>query len=185
MNNNILANLNLRRFFMLIIFVLSFIIVTCSSDSKSSGTNSSSKEITSFVIDGEAGTITGTNISVLMPEGTSLTNLAPVIQTNGKSVSPASGVSQNFTSAVVYTVTAYDGSSQSYTVNVGHYKRKFTLEFSYGTYKPSYSNIYVIWAENTAQNFYYPIYICNRLIDGSLSGTALPYWKVNKYPENE
>jgi len=48
----------------------------------------------------------------------------------------------------------------------------------------SYNNIYVIWAENSAKNFYYPIYICNRLlgIGGALANTVLPYWKVNKYP---
>lgn len=61
---------------------------------------------------------------------------------------------------------------------------KFKLEYNFGSYTGTYSNIYAIWAENSAENFYYPIYICNRLlgIGGGLAGTALPYWKVNKYP---
>ena len=60
----------------------------------------------------------------------------------------------------------------------------FILEYTFGTYASPYTNIYVIWAENPSVGFYYPIYICNRLlgIGGNLTGTALPYWKVNKYP---
>ncbi len=61
----------------------------------------------------------------------------------------------------------------------------FTLEYTFGSYIGSYTNIYVIWAENSTEGFYYPIYICNRLlcIGGCLTGTALPYWKENKYLE--
>jgi hypothetical protein len=61
----------------------------------------------------------------------------------------------------------------------------FKLEYTFGTYPASGAdkNVYVIWAENSIENFYYPIYICNRLlgIGGSLTYTALPYWRVNKY----
>ena len=43
-------------------------------------------------------------------------------------------------------------------------------------------NIYVIWMENETTSFLQNIFICKKLIYGGLTGTALPYWKVNKYP---
>jgi hypothetical protein len=60
---------------------------------------------------------------------------------------------------------------------------KFKLEYKFGTYSGSRNNIYVIWAENPAEGFYYPIYVCARLVNVpyTLTGTALPYWKLNIY----
>jgi len=57
-------------------------------------------------------------IAVTVPYGTSLTSLKPTITHNGESVSPASGVAQNFSSAKTYTVTAADASTKTYTVTV-------------------------------------------------------------------
>ncbi|WFO16756.1 PKD domain-containing protein [Cellulophaga baltica 4] len=79
---------------------------------------STEKEITSFIVNGVAGTITGTTIDVVLPEGTDLTTLSPVIIHTGASVSPESETSQDFTNAVIYTVTAQDQTIQTYTVNV-------------------------------------------------------------------
>ena len=78
----------------------------------------SSKDITKFTIDGVDGTINGTNISLTLPFGTDPTNLTPTITITGVSVSPNSGVAQDFTSSVMYTVTAEDASTKTYTVNV-------------------------------------------------------------------
>ncbi|WP_405246592.1 beta strand repeat-containing protein [Cellulophaga sp. Asnod2-G02] len=78
---------------------------------------STEKEITSFIVNGVAGTITGTVIDVVLPEGTDLTALAPVIIHNGASISPESEISQDFTNPVIYTVTAQDETIQAYTVN--------------------------------------------------------------------
>jgi hypothetical protein len=49
---------------------------------------------------------------------TNVTALTPTITITGATVSPPSGISQNFTSPVVYTVTAADFSTQTYTVTV-------------------------------------------------------------------
>jgi hypothetical protein len=59
-------------------------------------------------------------VSVVMPLGTNLTTLIPAITlSTGAAISPLSGVSQDFTSAVLYTVTAEDGSTTKiWTVNV-------------------------------------------------------------------
>jgi len=64
------------------------------------------------------GTINGTNISVTVPNIVNLTTLAPTITHNGKSVSPASGAAQDFTSPVQYTVTGEDNTTKNYTVTV-------------------------------------------------------------------
>jgi hypothetical protein len=62
------------------------------------------------------GVIMTDTIRVLFPTGTALTSLKPTIIYNGKSVSPASKESRNFSSTVQYTVTAEDGSTKNYSV---------------------------------------------------------------------
>lgn len=58
-------------------------------------------------------------IALDVPYDTNITNMKPlIISSPGAKVSPASGVSQDFTYPIVYTVTALDGSSQKYTVTV-------------------------------------------------------------------
>lgn len=61
-------------------------------------------------------------------------------------------------------------------------KDTITLTFQYGEDGPSsdWKNIYVVWLE--APGFIQNMYICNKLIAGGLTNTALPYWKMNKYP---
>ena len=77
-------------------------------------------EITSFSLNGAVGIINETEktIRVVMPSTTDLTALVPTIIHLGTSISPASGVAQNFTSPVIYTVTAYNSAKQDYTVTV-------------------------------------------------------------------
>lgn len=59
-------------------------------------------------------------ITILAPAGTSRTSLTPNISllASGASIAPASGVAQNFTSPVTYTVTAQDSTVQVWTVAV-------------------------------------------------------------------
>ena len=81
-----------------------------------------SKAITAFTIPNQVGDTnineTTHTISVTMPYGISLTSLAPIITISGASVSPSSGATQDFTSAITYTVTAADSTTQAYTVTV-------------------------------------------------------------------
>lgn len=74
--------------------------------------------ITSFRLSGNDGVIILSSIAVTVPSGTDVTALAPTIMITGASVSPASGVAQNFTNPVTYTVTAGDGSTHDYVVTV-------------------------------------------------------------------
>ncbi|MFC1671243.1 beta strand repeat-containing protein, partial [Spirochaetota bacterium] len=75
-----------------------------------------SKYITSFVLGGTSGTIVGSTISVIVPYGTDLSDIAPTITHTGESIDPLSGELQDFTSPVNYTVTAEDSSSFQYVV---------------------------------------------------------------------
>ncbi len=79
------------------------------------------KAITAFSIGSASGTIDETNhtIAVTVPHSTSLNSLSPTITVStGASVSPASGIQQNFTNPVTYTVTAQNGTQQAYIVTV-------------------------------------------------------------------
>jgi hypothetical protein len=86
---------------------------------------SSDKLINSFGFAGlnpeEDGAVDNTNYSVnlVVPVGTDVTKLTPTISiSDSATISPASDVSQDFTNPVIYTVTAQDGSTQSYSVTV-------------------------------------------------------------------
>uniref|UniRef100_UPI000B9160FF DUF5018 domain-containing protein n=1 Tax=Methanolobus psychrotolerans TaxID=1874706 RepID=UPI000B9160FF len=57
-------------------------------------------------------------VSITVPYGTDVTSLTPTIVHTGASITPGSGVAQDFNSPVIYTVTAEDGTTRSYTVTV-------------------------------------------------------------------
>ncbi|HEV2355599.1 MAG TPA: PQQ-binding-like beta-propeller repeat protein, partial [Puia sp.] len=88
----------------------------------------STKSITSFILraadnpnvltaDISANIATDT-IKLVFEQGTKLASLVPTISITGKSVSPASKTTENFDSALVYTVTAADGTTLAYHVAV-------------------------------------------------------------------
>jgi hypothetical protein len=92
----------------------------------------SSKQITGFYFlfpnaqgqEGSAGIIneTAKTIALTVPSGTNLRYLAPVIYHTGASVNPLDGEPQDFSNSgvnpVPYTVTARDGTRQTYMVSV-------------------------------------------------------------------
>jgi len=91
-------------------------------------TPDSTKEIVSFSLKRTNGVafapsevsivVHGNNVDITLPPNTERNGLTPEIVIKGKSISPASGVSQDFTHPVTYTVTAADGSSVNYTVTI-------------------------------------------------------------------
>jgi len=96
---------------------------TASTSSSSIRTLNSAKAITDFTITGQISSSvneTAKTILVLVPMNTVKSSLTPSVITISQyaSVNPASGVAQDFTSPVTYTVTAEDGSQQPYTVTV-------------------------------------------------------------------
>jgi len=64
-------------------------------------------------------TITGTNITKSVPNGTSVTALSPTFTLSaGATCDPASGTTRNFSSPLHYLVTASDNTTKDYTVTV-------------------------------------------------------------------
>jgi hypothetical protein len=77
--------------------------------------------ITSFSINNVLGSINSANgtISVVMPYGTDVTKLVPVISGSGiTKITPNSGQVQDFSQPVTYKVTLADGTVKTYTVTV-------------------------------------------------------------------
>jgi hypothetical protein len=123
------------KIFWVTIIVVVFVVLGCWYLSKTSSVTSSGP--TTAVIESSAklinsfsflglnpevdGAVDNTNyaINLLVPNGTDVTELIPTIAiSDGANISPNSGVAQDFTNPVIYTVTAQDGSTQSYVVTV-------------------------------------------------------------------
>jgi hypothetical protein len=66
----------------------------------------------------DSGTISGTDITVTVPHGTDMTSRSASAIYTGASISPAPSTPANYTGPVSYTVTAADGTGQTYTVTV-------------------------------------------------------------------
>lgn len=89
---------------------------------------STAKSITSFVVKASdnpnvltadvIASITSDSIRIIFEQGTNLSSLVPTVSITGKTISPASKTPENFDSALVYTVTAQDGSTLAYHVVV-------------------------------------------------------------------
>ncbi|SHF11487.1 S-layer homology domain-containing protein, partial [Anaerotignum propionicum] len=111
---------------------------------------STAKAITSFTFNGLTPAVTGTvnegakTIALTVPYGTDVTALVSSITHTGASVSPNTGVAQNFTSPVTYTVTAADSSIQQYSVTVkvgvSSNSNLSALSISSGTLSPAFAN---------------------------------------------
>ena len=106
------------------------------------------KAITAFNFNGLTPNVNGTinegakTIALTVPYGTDVTALVPSITHTGASLSPNTGVAQDFTSPVNYTVTAADSSTQQYTVTVtvgaSSNSNLSALSISGGTLSPAF-----------------------------------------------
>ncbi|GHU93961.1 hypothetical protein FACS189479_06090 [Spirochaetia bacterium] len=86
---------------------------------QTTGAKNGEKAITAFVIGLKQAEINDPVITIELPQGTDVTNLAPRITVSEKaSVSPASGVARDFSDSITYTVTAEDGTTKDYIVIV-------------------------------------------------------------------
>lgn len=87
--------------------------------SDGSGTSAGSPQITSFMVNGVSAAINNESriITIVLPYGTDLSSVAPVISGNNiKSISPASAQLVNLRSAKTYIVHGTDGTKVTYTV---------------------------------------------------------------------
>jgi len=129
----------MKRFALMTLIAVSLVLVACKTGYASGGDDetpkSSAKAITAFnfssalnadkgVTSDATGTISGTDIAVTVPYGTTRTGLIATFTTTGDSAKidttvQVSGTTANdFSTAKAYTVTAQDGSMQNYTVTV-------------------------------------------------------------------
>ncbi|RFS17594.1 hypothetical protein [Emticicia sp. C21] len=108
-----------------VILSAGLLVLACSKDGVSPQKQSGENKMLSFafadlnpVVKGEIDTISKT-VNVWVPSGIDLKSLKPTIEiSSGASIIPASGVSQDFTNPVVYTITAANGNKQAIAVNV-------------------------------------------------------------------
>jgi hypothetical protein len=119
-----------QRFFKLagVLFLLLFTISGCKKDETTPDSVtkvvSAGKQIVYFKIANPAATgiidTTNKTINVTVPVGTVLTSLTTDISiAAGHTISPASGVAQNFTTPIVYTVKRPDNTTTNWNVTVG------------------------------------------------------------------
>ena len=110
---------------LLVIFALSAIMVSTSCKKDKKETKSSEKKVLTFQFVSVTPVVTATineatkSIVADFPVGTNVANMVTGVGISDKAtINPASGVAQNFTNPVNYTVTAEDGSTVVYTVTV-------------------------------------------------------------------
>lgn len=113
-------------FIYVLCLALSLLFVNCSGGGGTDNAPvlSSEKNITAFSILGISGVIGENTITLTVPDGTVLNSLVATFATTGQSVTvggvvQVSGTTQNnFSTTVMYTVTAEDSSTKTYTVTV-------------------------------------------------------------------
>lgn len=117
-----------------ILFLLcSGIFLSCISDD---GPLNREADIEAFVFKSEsfiASNIKNNQVTVLVKQGTDLSNIAPDITiTSGASVEPASGVPQDFYETVNYTVTSEDKNwTRKYSITVEYVIPKDTIHYDF------------------------------------------------------
>ncbi|MEH6405994.1 MAG: cadherin domain-containing protein, partial [Leeuwenhoekiella sp.] len=71
-------------------------------------------------------------VQVQLDYSTNISNLIPNIEVpENSTIEPASGIAQDFTKPVLYTVTAEDGTSQVWAVNVSRRRNYFTTRINF------------------------------------------------------
>jgi uncharacterized lipoprotein YddW (UPF0748 family) len=119
----------MKNLFGIWLFCISIALALVACDNEDPIAASGERSITAFRFEAfnpvaEASRIDDQNgiIEITVPFGVPLTALAPTIEVSeGATVSPASGVAQDFSRFVIYAVTAANGARRNYTalVNVG------------------------------------------------------------------
>ncbi len=109
------------------LFFLLVCLTVLAACKKKRPASSSAKSITSFVFRSGDNPSLNNSITASIKADTlyldvsasvDLSSLKPTIVHTGKSIAPASGLPQNFSNSVVYTVTAEDGSTKRYRTQV-------------------------------------------------------------------
>ena len=101
----------INKYFAVALLVAIISFGACSKKKESSACN-----IEQFTVNGEDWQVGDNTVSKVYPKGTVVNNLSPTIKVSeGAKVSPASGAPQDFSVDVIYTVTAENGKTKTYT----------------------------------------------------------------------
>lgn len=129
----------------LLLSILPFLLIISCSPKDLDPPKSSAKSILSFsfntfnpVINTEIDSVQRL-ITATLPIGTPIINLVPSISISPKAtISPLPDIPQDFSKPLIYTITAEDGSSQTYTVNVSVMKSssKTIKSFTFNGFSP-------------------------------------------------
>ncbi len=87
--------------------------------------------------------------------------------------------------ALITTIASCSASDQIQQNTEEEVQMELNFKFSASGAPYESSNIYVAWIENEEMGFIQNITVCERLVDNSLTGVVLPFWKVNTYPESK
>ena len=108
----------MRYFVIVLLLSVTVCLVGCGKEKKEPETpKSKACDVKSFKTGDTSWQVNGLNITAIFPKGSAVNNLIPVIEVSeGAAVSPKSGVAQDFSKDVTYTVTAEDGkTTKTYT----------------------------------------------------------------------
>lgn len=163
-------------------FLFSVVIIcSCGKGSSPKGEGkSTSKSITGFSLKKADGSdfatadisvsIVGDSVLITLPATTDISNLVPNITIDAVTISPANGISQNFSSPVTYTLTAGDGTTKMYFVAVHRGKFKSIL-FVSGQNQTLYAlnslNGSLIWKTTADKDFAPPIFYNGMVLVGN------------------
>ena len=174
----------MKKIYMLLAAMLLMVITSCGGGGSDPipAPPSTLKAITAFSLAGVVGTIneTGKTIAVPMPFGTDVTALVAIFTTTGASVKVGSTVqisgttANNFTSPVIYTVTASNATTQDYTVTITAVTF-VTAWGSSGTGNGQFSYPIGITVDASG-NVYVTDYSNNRIQKFSSSGNFITMW---------
>ncbi|GHV17007.1 hypothetical protein FACS1894179_03010 [Bacteroidia bacterium] len=142
----------MKKFNLLLIIPLLLVaLFGCRDNDEEESNKSNKKEIISFQLNNYSANINESEkqITLVVSSNFDLEKLEPTIEISDKAtISPASGVSQDFTQPVLYTVRAEDSSEQQYTVIITREKhsdariQSFTINDIKGEINDERTSIY-------------------------------------------
>lgn len=128
------------RLLHIVLFIVSLCLFACGKEQPLE--LKSAKDIVSFSLQTANGTVVADtaitivikedSVEITLPYGTDVSALIPLIEIAGISISPESGVKQDFSVPVTYTVTAENQTTKSYTVVVKTRPKKITAMLYFG-----------------------------------------------------
>jgi hypothetical protein len=122
------------------VIVLTFSLVSCDDEKEELTGNA----ILRFEVEGRLGRISFNELTIEILETVDITNVKPIIKiSEGATISPASGEAQDFSNAVIYTVTSESGVSRSFEVKpmVLRGLQMFAIHHRYETYSATVDHI--------------------------------------------